>query len=112
MKLSSGDVLLAQFPYTDLSSDKRRPVIVLSVDNDGEDVIVCAVTSRPQDGKYDVPIAPGQGTGLKAASCVQFDKIATLAKAVISGRLGVLPSEFMLTNKPLLLSVLGLAKAS
>lgn len=111
MKLSSGDVLLARFPYTDLSSDKRRPVVVLSVDNEGEDVIVCAVTSRPHDGTYDVAVLPGQGTGLKAPSRVQFDKIATLARSVISGRLGSLPPEFMATHKPLLLRILGLAKA-
>ena len=74
MQISAGDVLLARFPYTDLSADKRRPVVVLSVDNDGEDIIVCAITSKPQDGPYDVLAAPNDGTGLKVPSRVQFDK--------------------------------------
>jgi mRNA interferase MazF len=108
MQISAGDVLLARFPFTDLSADKRRPVVVLSVDNDGEDVIVCAVTSKPQSGPYDVPITPSEGTGLKVPSRVQFDKIATLAKTVIAGRVGALPREFMAAYKPLLLQVLGL----
>jgi len=108
MRFSAGDVLLARFPYTDLTADKRRPVVVLSVDNDGEDVIVCAITSRPHSGPYDIPVSASHATGLKIPSTVQFDKIATLAKSVIAGRIGSMPSEFMAAHKPLLLRVLGL----
>jgi mRNA interferase MazF len=108
MKLSAGDVLLARFPFTDLTSDKRRPVLVLSVENNSDDVIVCAITSRPRSGPYDIPIAPQDGTGLKVQSCVQFDKIATLAQTVISGRIGRLPASFMRQHKPLLVSLFGL----
>ncbi len=108
MQISAGDVLLARFPYTDLSADTRRPVFVLSVDNDGDDIIVCAITSKPHNGPYDVHVAPNDGTGLRVPSRVQFDKIATLSKTVISGRLGSMPPEFMTIHKPLLLHVLGL----
>lgn len=108
MKFTAGDVLLARFPFTDLSSSKQRPVVVLSVDNEGEDVIVCAVTSRPHNGLYDIIVSPSAENGLKVLSRVQFDKIATLSKAVISGRIGVMPTDFMRHYKPLLLQVLGL----
>ena len=108
MKLSAGDVLLARFPYTDLSDDKRRPVVVLSVDNDGEDVIVCAVTSKSYNGTYDIAAPDSPETGLKVPSIVQFDKIATLSKAVISGRIGSMPTDFMAVHKPLLVRLLGL----
>ena len=110
MQISAGDVLLARFPYTDLTADKRRPVVVLSVDNDGEDVIVCAVTSKSYNGPFDVPIDPNDMNGLKVPSVVQFDKIATLAKTVIAGRIGILSAEFMVTHKPLLIRILGLNK--
>lgn len=108
MKLSVGDVLLARFPYTDLSDDKRRPVVVLSVENDNEDVIVCAVTSKVYNGAYDIAAPDSPETGLKVPSTVQFDKIATLAKTVISGRIGAMPPAFMAAHKPLLLRLLGL----
>jgi mRNA interferase MazF len=65
MQISAGDVLLARFPFTDLSADKRRPVVVVSVDNAGEDIIVCAITSKPHSGPYDVAIAQLKDTGLK-----------------------------------------------
>jgi len=42
-----GDLALAPFPFTDLSSVKRRPVLV-SADPDGYvDFLAVAVTSRP-----------------------------------------------------------------
>jgi mRNA interferase MazF len=108
MKLSAGDVLLARFPFTDLSGEKRRPVLVLSLADQGEDVIVCAITSRPHDGPYDVPIVPDERNGLKVSSWVQFDKIATLSLSVISGRIGAVSPAFMQAHKPLLLKLFGL----
>jgi mRNA interferase MazF len=108
MKLSAGDVLLARFPFTDLSNDKRRPVVVLSADNSGDDVIVCAITSKRHAGPFDVTVSSSRTNGLKVASTVQFDKIATLAKSVISGRIGSMSPQFMASHKPLLSKLLGL----
>jgi mRNA interferase MazF len=95
MKISFGDVLLARFPFTDLTGDKRRPVVVLSADNDGADIIVCAVTSQPYDGPYDIPVAPSPHNGLRVLSRIQFDKIGTLERGIIAGKLGTLPAAFM-----------------
>lgn len=107
MKISFGDVLLARFPFTDLSGDKRRPVLVLSADNDGDDIVVCAITSRPHDGPFDIPVMPSAGNGLKVPSRVQFDKIATLERGVIAGQLGAMPDEFMAGHKDLFLGLFG-----
>jgi mRNA interferase MazF len=107
MKILFGDVLLARFPYTDLTGDKRRPVLVLSSNNDGADLIVCAITSRPYDGPYDIPVAPSPSNGLKVPSRVQFDKIATLERRIISGQLGAMPGEFMAAHKPLFFDLFG-----
>ncbi len=109
MKISFGDVLLARFPFTDLTADKRRPVLVLSADNDGEDVVVCAITSRPHDGPLDIPVAPSKDNGLKVSSRVQFDKIATLERSVFAGRLGAMPSDFMEAQKSIFFSQFGFA---
>ncbi len=42
---SKGDIVLFSFPYTDLSSRKLRPCLVLS-DSFGEDVLLCQITSQ------------------------------------------------------------------
>jgi mRNA-degrading endonuclease toxin of MazEF toxin-antitoxin module len=47
-----GDIILIPVPFTDLSSTRRRPVIVLSNDayhQSGEDMIVVAMTSNRAD---------------------------------------------------------------
>ena len=48
--LEQGSIVLIPVPFTNLSSEKRRPVIVIS-SNDynatGLDIIVVAVTSNP-----------------------------------------------------------------
>ncbi|TAN53483.1 MAG: type II toxin-antitoxin system PemK/MazF family toxin [Rhodospirillales bacterium] len=107
MKISFGDVLLTRFPYTDLSGDKRRPVLVLSADNSGTDIVVCAITSKRYDGRYDIQVQPTNDNGLKVPSCVQFDKIATLERGIIAGRIGMMPADFMAQHKPLFLGLFG-----
>ncbi len=46
-----GDIVLIPIPFTDLSSQKRRPVIVISNNQYNaktRDVVVVAMTSNPQ----------------------------------------------------------------
>ena len=52
---SQGDIVLIPIPFTDLSSQKRRPVIVISNDEynrTGPDVVVVAMTSNPASSPY------------------------------------------------------------
>ena len=47
---NQGDIVLIPIPFTDLSSQKRRPVIVISNDSYNQttaDVVVVAMTSNP-----------------------------------------------------------------
>jgi hypothetical protein len=46
-----GTIALARFPFTDLSGDKSRPVLIVSRDNDRRvDVVVRFITSVPRVG--------------------------------------------------------------
>lgn len=84
-----GSIILARFPFTDLSGDKRRPALVVSRDNDRRsDLVVCFITSVPRTGPDMAPIAASADTSLKIPSVVRFDKIATLDRLVITGKLG------------------------
>jgi mRNA interferase MazF len=52
-----GDILLISVPFTDLTSSKKRPVLVLSNDEfnyKSEDIIVAAITSNVNDNPYSV----------------------------------------------------------
>lgn len=88
-RIPFGAIVLTDFPFTDLTAAKRRPALVISTDNDRRtDVVVAYITSVPRNGPNAVPIAPTAGTGLKAPSSVRFDKIATIDKSIIAGRVG------------------------
>src|SRR2546423_1095571 len=53
-----GDIVLIPIPFTDLSSQKRRPVIVISNNQYNAkttDVVVVAMTSNPQPTDYSFP---------------------------------------------------------
>jgi len=106
-----GSIVLARFPFTDLSGDKRRPALVVSSDNDRRaDLVVCFITSVPRTGPDMAPIAAGPETGLKVLSVVRFDKIATLDRAVISGKLGYAPPDWLATHRSSFFGVFGFGR--
>ena len=49
MAYRQGHIVLVSFPFTDLTSSKRRPALILSPDpfnSAGEDLVLAAVTSH------------------------------------------------------------------
>jgi mRNA interferase MazF len=91
--LSQGEIILIPVPFTDLSSQKRRPVIVLyntAYNNRSRDVLVVAVTSNPVLTAHSFAIDNADlsiGT-LNRPSVVRVDKIYTLEQALIVKRFG------------------------
>jgi mRNA interferase MazF len=88
-----GDIVLIPVPFTDLSSQKRRPVIVISSDiyNRGAlDVIVVAMTSNPTVSAYSFRIESNdlvEGT-LNRPGTIRVDKIYTLAQSIVVKKFG------------------------
>ena len=50
-----GDVVVVLFPFSDLSSAKKRPALVIAVPG-GDDVILCQITSRQISDQYAIPL--------------------------------------------------------
>ena len=106
--LDFGAIALAAFPFTDMSGAKRRPVLVISRDNDRRaDGVACFITSVPCTGPDMVSLDPAPGTGLKVRSTVRFDKLATLEKSVFTGRLGDAPPDWLAAQKSTFFGVFG-----
>ena len=105
-----GTIALKRFPFTNLSGDKSRPVLIISRDNDRRaDVVVCFITSIPRTGPDLAVIDATAGTGLKVRSTVRFDKLATLEKSVIAGRIGNAPADWLAAQKATFYGVFGFA---
>jgi mRNA interferase MazF len=108
-----GSIILARFPFTDLSGDKRRPALVVSRDDDQRsEFVVCFITSVPRSGPDMAPIAASPATGLKVPSVVRFDKIATLDRSVIAGKLGDAPLPWLTAQQARFFGVFGFGHPS
>jgi len=76
--------VLVPFPFRDLSAAKVRPVVVLSPEPSGIDIVVAFVSSvvlDPLPAAY-LLVAPEHsafpGTGLRQAAVVRSDKLLTI----------------------------------
>ena len=83
-----GDLVLIPIPFTDLTSQKRRPVIVISSDayhRLNGDVVVVAMTSNPTQTPYSFTLSSTDlVTGsLNRPGTVRVDKLYTLASSLI-----------------------------
>ena len=87
--MQKGDLVLVSFPFTNLKGKKRRPAAVLYA---GElDAIVCFITSKTNEpSDNDIVLEPLKINGLKKISLIRVDKIATLERDLISGKIGKL----------------------
>ena len=82
-----GDIVLIPIPFTDLSSRKLRPVIVISNDEyhrSTRDMVVVAMTSNPAPAPYSLTVTSSDLTRgrLRRPSMVRVDKIFTLAQGL------------------------------
>ncbi|MEX0611247.1 MAG: type II toxin-antitoxin system PemK/MazF family toxin [Pirellulales bacterium] len=102
-----GDIVLVPVPFTDLSSQKRRPVIVISNDaynRAAADVIVVAMTSSPAAAPYGFRISSAdlvEGT-LNRPGTVRVDKIYTLAQTIVVKKFGKVSPQIVQRIRQLL----------
>lgn len=90
-----GDVVLVPFPFTNQTTSKKRPAVIVSSDTyhrERQDVVVVAVTSRtasPSAKTGDVQIDQWHESGLLKASLIK-PVFMTLEKGMILRTLGAL----------------------
>ena len=107
-----GAIVLTDFPFTDLSAVKRRPALVISTDNAlRTDIIVAYITSVQNTNRFAAAIVPSLANGLKVPSLVRFDKIATIDKRIIAGRMGSADPDWLSRNRDAFFSVFGFARS-
>jgi len=90
---SQREILLIPVPFTDLTSQKKRPVLVLSnseYNTASSDLIVAAITSQVTGKPFEVSLNNedmAHGT-LKVNSCIRADKIYTLSQDIVVKKFG------------------------
>jgi mRNA interferase MazF len=94
---------------------KPRPAAILQDDRfDATDSLtICAFTSDPTDAPlFRLPIKPSATNGLRAPCRLMVDKITTVPKAKIGGRIGRLDDEDIVRLNRAVLVFLGMAGAA
>lgn len=93
-ELSIGSVVLATFPFSDLSAIKLRPCLILGVAEHG-DVIVCQITSQPYASKQAIALGNSDfiNGSIVTDSFIRVDKIATLDRVIIKRVLGKIKAD-------------------
>ena len=73
-----GDVIVVPFPFSDLTQAKRRPALVL-VELEGDDRILCQITSRHIRDRYAVKLDDNdfEAGGLRQKSNIHPNRLFT-----------------------------------
>ena len=102
-----GDIVVVRFPFSDLTSSKKRPALVLGISNNS-DHILCQITSKPYSSAFAVQIDNNsfQKGSLPIVSYVRPDKIFTADQSVISKKVASLNPSTLKKVKKILATVL------
>ncbi len=90
--------MLVPFPYSDLTSTKRRPVLIISNDNYNQQFhdVVCVITSNKQKDSYSVELEDGDlelGV-LPESSVVKAHKLFTVHQTKIIKKFSVVKVKY------------------
>ncbi|WP_292492620.1 type II toxin-antitoxin system PemK/MazF family toxin [Methanoculleus sp. 10] len=89
-----GDVVVVPFPFSDLSTVKRRPALVVAAPG-GDDVILCQITSQQIRDRYAVGITDMEFTEgtLRKPSNIRPNRLFSASVDLILYRAGHLNDQ-------------------
>ena len=101
--MNRGDIVLISVPFSDLTSQKVRPALVVSpvVDQSENDIIVALITTNihrplhPSDHALKTSDKHFAATGLRFDSVFRMSKLFNLDKALSKRKLGITPKALM-----------------
>lgn len=84
MSFDPGDIVLIPFPFSDLKTSKKRPVLMLTAPDSNGDFIALAVTSKNyHPGAIELNQANMRSGTLPCLSWIRTDKVFTLSQNLI-----------------------------
>jgi len=107
-----GDIVLVPFPFSDQTTTKKRPAVVISssrYNTVSQDIIIMAVTSQ-MEKSFDIGeylIKNWKEAGLLKPSAIKF-AISTIAQNLVLKKLGTLSTDDLTGLKTVLENLLEL----
>ena len=100
MEYKPGDLILIPFPFSDLTSHKKRPALILKEKDYFGDFLAVPLTSQPQHQQSieldNKDLSRGE---LPKKSWLRVDKIYTLNDCLIIKKIGTLKPAFFKRSK-------------
>lgn len=91
MTYKAGDIVLTVFPFADLTSRKKRPVLIVSsapLHRDRGEYIGLMITSHEARDSWDVEVKDWRQATLLFPSVVRASKVFGFEEAIITRQLG------------------------
>ena len=93
------EIVLVPFPYSDLSSTKRRPVLIVSNDaynKKFQDVVVCVITSNQHTDDYSLTLENEnlEMGVLPESSVVKAHKLFTIHQGKIIRKFSLVKTDY------------------
>lgn len=105
MSYKKGDIVLINFPFTDLSKAKKRPVLIIKDENNFNDIVCFQITSQSiQKSLLKIDQEYLSSGELKLVSFVKYDKCFTLNSEIVDKKLASLNNTFLNQLKALFCS--------
>ena len=102
MNYKKGDIVLINFPFTNLQKAKKRPVLLAKDTNDLGDFVCFQITSKEtQNTLCKINNSDLKNGELKLTSFVKYDKCFTLNAEIIDKKLASVNDVFMSELKKL-----------
>ena len=108
---SFGDIVLVPFPFTDQSTTKKRPAVIISSDQYNRqrpDIIIMAVTSQMRSAGYfgDMSVENWKQAGLLKPSIIK-PIFTTIEKGLVIRKLGRMGEKDLSSLQKALKTILG-----
>ncbi|MCX6152363.1 MAG: type II toxin-antitoxin system PemK/MazF family toxin [Ignavibacteriales bacterium] len=99
MQYNQREIVLVPFPYSDLSSSKKRPVLIVSNDDynkEHDEVVVCVITSNLSLDEYSILLENSdlEYGLLPEKSVVKVHKLFTIHKTKIIKKFSVVSDDY------------------
>ena len=91
--MKTGDIILIPFPFTNLTTSKARPAVIVTITKDYyKDVVIAAISSVLPNQLTDneMIIQPSTSNKLKVKSVLKIDRLATVKQVDMIAPLGKL----------------------
>jgi len=89
MNIKKFDIVLVDFPFSDLTKTKKRPALIIN-SLEGQNAILCQITTKQRSiQKYEIFLNKESCSGdIRFDSFVYVDMIFTLHKSLIYKKIG------------------------